>query len=182
MASPTEKSRGLTFTRRSGPGPPMPVCYRLDQAQRICRGPRATRCHAGSTSLVSGRADKRALEAGDSRRPDVEQFGRWKFILIGLLDADPLDAAGDLPPLRVLDRVEEQTVMRTSNARIDSYGHSEATTVLKIDGWASVTARAHDEHVRRLAPDGFDVLANQWPTAPHAPLVLAGSTALRPCQ
>jgi hypothetical protein len=54
-----------------------------------------------------------------------------EVIWIRLLDTDPLDAAEDLPRLRVLDRVKEQTVMRASKAHIDSYGHPEAASMLE---------------------------------------------------
>ncbi|MBO3750021.1 hypothetical protein J5X84_28400 [Streptosporangiaceae bacterium NEAU-GS5] len=95
---------------------------------------------------------------GESSSPDVEAFGRWQFIWVRLLDADPVDAAEDLPTLRVFDRVKEQTVMGVSNARIDSYSHPEAATVLEIDGWAPAAARTDDDHFRRLVAQGFDVL------------------------
>jgi hypothetical protein len=72
--------------------------------------------------------------------------------------ADPLDAARGPPPLRVFDRVKQQAVMETSNARIDSYGHPEAETMLEIDGRAPAAARAADDHFRHLAPQGFDAL------------------------
>jgi hypothetical protein len=53
----------------------------------------------------------------------VEPVGRWKFTWVRLLGADPLDAAEDLAPMRVFNRVKEQTVVRASNVRVDSYGH-----------------------------------------------------------
>jgi hypothetical protein len=49
------------------------------------------------------------MRADGSSRRDVEQIRRWEFVWIRLLEASPLDAAKDLPALRVLDRVEEQT-------------------------------------------------------------------------
>jgi hypothetical protein len=48
--------------------------------------------------------------------------------------------------------------MGTANARIDTYGHPEAWSRLKIDGWASAAARSYDDRVCRLASQGFDVL------------------------
>jgi hypothetical protein len=42
--------------------------------------------------------------------------------------------------------------MGASNARIDSYRHPEAATMLEIDGRATAAARADDDRFRRLAP------------------------------
>jgi len=95
--------------------------------------------------------------AGGSSSLDVEQVRRWELVRIRLLDASPLDAAEDFPALRVLDRVEKQTGLGTSNIRIDSYGHPEAATMLEIDGRAPATARVDDDCFRRLASQYFDV-------------------------
>ena len=74
------------------------------------------------------------------------------FVWMWILDASPLDAAEGLSTLRVLDRVEEQTGIGALNVRIGSHRHPEAATMLKIDGRASTTARADDDHFRRLVP------------------------------
>jgi hypothetical protein len=57
--------------------------------------------------LIDGRAS-----AGVMRRSDVEQFGRWEFIwTYFLIEANPLDATEDFSPLRIIDHVEEQTIV-----------------------------------------------------------------------
>lgn len=69
-------------------------------------------------------------------------------------DADPLDAAQDLPPTGVLDRVKEQVVIGGCGRRIGAYRHNEAATMLEVNGGAPTDG----DHVRRLAPEAFGAL------------------------
>ncbi|MBB2943231.1 hypothetical protein FB565_002944 [Actinoplanes lutulentus] len=85
----------------------------------------------------------------------MKQVRRWEFVWIRLLVANPLDAAEDFPPLRVPDRVEEQTGVGASNARIGSHPHSEA--MMEIDGRAPATARVDDDYFCRLPAQRFNV-------------------------
>src|SRR5690348_612590 len=111
-----------------------------------------------------------------SSSPDVEPFGRWKLIRVRLLDADPLDAAKDLPRCgssvvyRNRPSWEPRTLALTRTAIRDPDHSGNRWT-----GTRSRTSR------RRPIPPpggaGFRRPENQRPTSPQAPPALAESAA-----
>jgi hypothetical protein len=98
-------------------------------------------------------------EAARNHRPTVDGDRPGQLaVRIRLPDAHPLDATEELPPLRVLDRGEEQTVIGVRDGRVDTNRHSEAANTLEIDARAPTTAHPDDDHLRRLAPQLLDTL------------------------
>ncbi len=58
----------------------------------------------------------------------------------------------------VHDRVKEQAVIRGCDRSIGAYRHTEAMTMLEINGGAPAVAPADGDHACRLAPQAFGAL------------------------